>query len=119
LPIFTYSIGYWEVYRRFRRDFFLVRGLGGGGYGGGSFHGGCFLGGRETSVYFPITNTSQWGGVLVYTSIGIYFPMGEVAWRRELRGRIFPRRMFPWGKGYFYKGVPDFPALFKKRSEFK
>ena len=46
--MFTYSNGYWEVYRRYQGDFF---GLGvefrGGGYMGGSFLGGIFHGGRE------------------------------------------------------------------------
>ena len=27
-PVFTYNNGYWEVYRRFQGDFFLVLGLG-------------------------------------------------------------------------------------------
>ena len=27
-PVFTYSNGYWEVYRRFQEDFFLVWGWG-------------------------------------------------------------------------------------------
>ena len=44
-PMFTYSNGYWEVYRRYQGDFF---GLGvefrGGGYMGGSFLGGVFHG---------------------------------------------------------------------------
>jgi hypothetical protein len=66
--LFTYSIGYWEVYRRFQEEFFLVGGWGWSrGYGRGSFHGGYFIGGKDISM----------------------------------------------------KGVPDFPALFKKRSEIK
>ena len=41
-------IGYWEVYRRYRGDFFgLGVGFRGGGYMGGSFLGGIFHGGRE------------------------------------------------------------------------
>ena len=45
---FTYSTGYWEVYRRFQGDFFgLGVGFRGGGYMGGSFLGGIFHGGRE------------------------------------------------------------------------
>ena len=32
-PVFTYSNGYWEVYRRFQEDFFLVLGEGWGGGG--------------------------------------------------------------------------------------
>ena len=27
-PVFTYNNGYWEVYRRFQGDFFLVLGVG-------------------------------------------------------------------------------------------
>ena len=50
-PLFTYSNGYWEVYRRFQGDFFLFgkgeKKLRGGGYVGGSFHGGICHGGRE------------------------------------------------------------------------
>ena len=41
--MFTYSNGYWEVYRHFQGDFFLGGGrenLMEGGYVGGSFHGG-------------------------------------------------------------------------------
>ena len=38
--MFTYSNGYWEVYRRFQGDFFgLGVGFKGGGYIGGSFMG--------------------------------------------------------------------------------
>ena len=49
--MFTYSNGYWEVYRRFQGDFFgLGVGLRGGGYVGGSFLGGIFHGGRENSM---------------------------------------------------------------------
>ena len=43
--MFTFSNGYWKVYRRFQGDFF---GLGGklkeGDYVGGSFHGGTSQG---------------------------------------------------------------------------
>jgi len=45
--VFTYSNGYWEVYRRFHRDFFLVWEWGGeveGDCVGGSFHGGFVMG---------------------------------------------------------------------------
>ena len=39
--MFTYSNGYWKVYRRFQGDFFgLEVGLRGWGYVGGSFLGG-------------------------------------------------------------------------------
>jgi hypothetical protein len=67
--LFTYSIGYWELYRHFQEGFFFLvgGGAGGGGYLGESFRGGCFLGVRDISM----------------------------------------------------KGAPDFPALFKKRSEIK
>ena len=47
-PVFTYSNGYWEVYKRFQGDFFgLGVGLSGGGYVGGSFLGGICHEGRE------------------------------------------------------------------------
>ena len=47
-PVFTYSNGYWEVYRRFQGDFFWFGvGLRGGGYVGGSSLGGICHGGRE------------------------------------------------------------------------
>ena len=40
-PVFTYSNGYWEMYRRFQGDFLgLGVGLREGGYVGGSFLGG-------------------------------------------------------------------------------
>ena len=43
-PMFTYSNGYWEVYRRYQGDFFgLGVGFRGGGYMEGSFLGGIFL----------------------------------------------------------------------------
>jgi hypothetical protein len=38
--MFTHNIGYWEVYRSFQGEFFLVVGGGVGFYVGGSFHGG-------------------------------------------------------------------------------
>ena len=38
-PVLTYSIGYWEVYRRFQEDFFgWGEGLRREGYAGGTFH---------------------------------------------------------------------------------
>ena len=40
-PVFTYSNGYWEVYRRFQGDFF---GLEGEGLRGGGFVEESFLG---------------------------------------------------------------------------
>ena len=44
-PMFIYSNGYWEVYRRFQGGFFgLGVGFKGGGYMGGSFLGGIFHG---------------------------------------------------------------------------
>ena len=44
-PMFTYSNGYWEVYRRFQGDSFgLGVGLRKGGYVGGSFLGGICYG---------------------------------------------------------------------------
>ena len=49
-PVFTYSNGYWEVYGRFRGDFFGFLGEGvevGGGYVGGSSME-KFLKGEET-----------------------------------------------------------------------
>ena len=47
-PVFTYSNGYWEVYRRFQGDFFGLGGeLRGGGYVGVSFHGGTSHWGRD------------------------------------------------------------------------
>ena len=47
-PVFTYSNGYWEVYRRFQGDFFgFEGGLRGEGYVGGSFLGGICHWGRE------------------------------------------------------------------------
>ena len=43
--MFTYSNGYWEVYRRYQGDFFgFGVGFRGGGYMGGSFLGGIFHG---------------------------------------------------------------------------
>ena len=39
--MFTYSIGYWEAYRRFQGGFVLVVR---GGYVGGSFQGGIYYG---------------------------------------------------------------------------
>ena len=49
--MFTYSNGYWEVYRHFQGDFFGLggenRGGGGVGYVGGHFHGGTSHGERE------------------------------------------------------------------------
>ena len=48
-PEFTYSNGYWEVYRRFSLGYFWFgRESWGGGYVGGSFHGGTSHGGEET-----------------------------------------------------------------------
>ena len=38
-PVFTYSNGYWEVYRRFQGDFFC---WGGGGVEGNGLRGGNF-----------------------------------------------------------------------------
>ena len=51
-PLFTYSIGYWKIYRRFQRELFLaVEGggvwLGKKGYVGESFLGEIFHAGRE------------------------------------------------------------------------
>ena len=43
-PMLTYSIAYWEVYRRFQGRFFLVGGGGVGGYMGGSLYEGRFHG---------------------------------------------------------------------------
>ena len=44
-PMFTYSNGYWEVYRRYQGDFFgLGVGFRRGGYMGGSFLGEIFHG---------------------------------------------------------------------------
>ena len=58
-PLFAYSIGYWEVYRRFQFFFVVDGGLGGGSYVVGSLHGGIFHGGREIfyvgGVRFPST----------------------------------------------------------------
>ena len=46
--MFTYSNGYWEVYRRFQGDFFGLGGdLRGEGYMGGYFHGETSHGGSE------------------------------------------------------------------------
>ena len=46
-PVFTYSNGYWEVYRRFQGDFLVWGGVEGGGYVGGSLLEGICHGGRE------------------------------------------------------------------------
>ena len=62
-PLFTYSIGYWEAYRRFQGDF----------YGGGGEVG-------EWVTWEDVDGGSSHGG-------------------RDIS----------------MKGVPDFPALFKKR----
>ena len=48
LPVFTYSNGYWEVYRRIQGNFSLDReGVEGRGYVGESFRGGICHGRRE------------------------------------------------------------------------
>ena len=47
--MFTYSNGYWEVYRRFQGDFFGW-GRVEGGYVGGCFHGGNSHGGQRLSM---------------------------------------------------------------------
>ena len=42
-PVFAYSNGYWEVYRRFQMIFWLREGV----YIGGAFYGGICHGGRK------------------------------------------------------------------------
>ena len=64
-PVFTYSNGYWEVYRRFQGDFICLGvGLKRGNYVGGSFLGGICHGGRKFNDkgagFSSITIRKQW-----------------------------------------------------------
>ena len=54
-PVFTYSNGYWEVYRRFQGDFFGLGGelKGGGGLRGRIFQWRNFVLGKRLSMEGP------------------------------------------------------------------
>ena len=100
--------------QKFSGGFFSASGREGwvGGYVGGSVHEGSFQGGREIAMKgapdLPALFIGYWE---IYRHFQEGFFSEGWGWRRGLLGRIFPWRMFFWGKGHFYEGGAGFPSI--------
>ena len=110
---------YTEVFRRF----FSASGREGwvGGYVGGSVHEGSFHGGREIAMKGAPDLPALFIG---YWEVYNHFQEGFFLEGGGARGGSYSGEYFRGGCSFgvrdiSMKGVPDFQALFKKRSEIK